>query len=515
MMVDLRWIYILLFLIRMHQFTVTGQFSSFTVRDGDDVTLPCGNVRDDPEKCDRTTWLFSGSGNTAAVELVNLGKIKPESNSKSHRLSVTEKCSLVIKKVTYEDVGLYTCRQFDKSGQQQVSDSVVVVSVVTTPTALFSSFTVRHGDEVTLPCKHVINHQDRCNKITWILSGSENTAVALFELGKIKTESNSKSHRLSVTENCSLVIKKVTGEDVGQYNCKNFGSRQEGEDALVYLYVVNLTEHKVDDKVTLTCSVWTRGHCGHTVKWLNEGRNNDFTDSSCSASVTFIESHQKHYESLKCEVTDANRKAQQFTFRPQPSGEDITRATSTTTTAAATLTSTTTTTTTTTTIITATTTKSTTIKSPLSVTSKPTTAVNLSTSGRTNSRDVIKQQAWPVWIIVLAALLLIILIIVGVLIRWKKTKDPKLLIYENAVLKLNPAVTQSETSQRMSGPEDAVCYDHISYAIKSKRKASGQEETVNGSGPYRILNVSSSSDLTDLSNPYATINFPNTEGVSY
>ncbi|XP_067337864.1 uncharacterized protein [Channa argus] len=433
MMVDLRWIYILLFLIRMHQFTVTGQFSSFTVRDGDDVTLPCGNVRDDPEKCDRTTWLFSGSGNTAAVELVNVGKIKPESNSKSHRLSVTEKCSLVIKKVTYEDVGLYTCRQFDKSGQQQVSDSVVVVSVVTTPTALFSSFTVRHGDEVTLPCKHVINHQDRCNKITWILSCSENTAVALFELGKIKTESNSKSHRLSVTENCSLVIKKVTGEDVGQYNCKNFGSRQEGEDALVYLYVVNLTEHKVDDKVTLTCSVWTRGHCGHTVKWLNEGRNNDFTDSSCSASVTFIESHQKHYESLKCEVTDANRKAQQFTFRPQPSGEDITRATSTTTTAAATLTSTTTTTTTT--IITATTTKSTTIKSPLSVTSKLTTAVNVSTSGRTNSRDVIKQQDFPDLlrsIMVPVGLAALIMSVVSVNM-WTRTKGKQTKMEENSV----------------------------------------------------------------------------------
>ncbi|KAF3703141.1 hypothetical protein EXN66_Car018829 [Channa argus] len=220
MIVGFRWIQVFLFLMLMLQFIVTGQFSSFTVRDGDDVTLPCGNVRDDQEKCDRTYWLFSGSGNTAAVELVKLGKIKPESNSKSHRLNVTEKCSLVIKKVTDEDVGRYTCRQFDKSGRQQGSDSAVDVSVVTR------------------------------------------------------------------------------------------------------------TGHKDDDKVTLNCSVWTDGPCGHTVKWLYDHNKNEFTDtetpqSSCSVTVTLTTSdlNQKYSDLLKCEVTNGfSGEVQQFTFRRLSSG---------------------------------------------------------------------------------------------------------------------------------------------------------------------------------------------------
>ncbi|XP_067337867.1 uncharacterized protein [Channa argus] len=212
-----RWIQMSLFVI-MLQFTVTGQFSSFTVRDGDDVTLHCGNVRDDQEKCDRTDWLFSDSGNTAAVRLNQYRNIQKNKRFKSDRLSVTENCSLVIKKVTDEDVGRYTCRQFDKSGQYLDSE--------------------------------------------------------------------------------------------------------------VYVSVVTMTEHKDDDKVTLTCSVWTDGHCGHTVKWLYDHNKNEFTDtgtpqSSCSVTVTLTTSdlNQKYSDLLKCEVTDGfSRKVQQFTFRRPSSG---------------------------------------------------------------------------------------------------------------------------------------------------------------------------------------------------
>ncbi|XP_038583667.1 uncharacterized protein LOC119909492 [Micropterus salmoides] len=60
--------------------------------------------------------------------LLNL-KIGENTKAKSDRLSVTENCSLVIKTVTDEDVGRYTCRQFI-SGQQQGPDSVVLLSVI-------------------------------------------------------------------------------------------------------------------------------------------------------------------------------------------------------------------------------------------------------------------------------------------------------------------------------------------------------------------------------------------------
>ncbi|KAI3364576.1 hypothetical protein L3Q82_011366 [Scortum barcoo] len=102
---------------------------SFTVRDGDEVTLPCENVIGGQKNCVYTTWLFSRSGNSSTVELIKLGQIGERAKSKSDRLSVTANCSLVIKKVTVEDVGQYTCRQF-RSGQQQGNDSLVHLSVI-------------------------------------------------------------------------------------------------------------------------------------------------------------------------------------------------------------------------------------------------------------------------------------------------------------------------------------------------------------------------------------------------
>ena len=100
-----------------------------TVRAGDEVTLPCDNVIHDQDKCDSTSWYFYYAPNTPAVTLFEDGQIHKEAKAKSDRLRVTEKCSLVIKKVTEEDAGLYVCRQI-RSGQQGQT-SWVYLSVVT------------------------------------------------------------------------------------------------------------------------------------------------------------------------------------------------------------------------------------------------------------------------------------------------------------------------------------------------------------------------------------------------
>ena len=156
-----------------------------------------------------------------------------------------------------------------------------------------------------------------------------------------------------MTANCSLVIRKISVDDVGRYTCRQFIKSeipvQQGPDALVLLSVINseylhhnvfklsyqkyilkhydyvrklilllfsfspsspVIEEKMNDIVTLSCAVLTYRGCGHTVKWLYEGNKSDveILQPSCSARVTFtalnLNQKSKYFESLKCNVTD-------------------------------------------------------------------------------------------------------------------------------------------------------------------------------------------------------------------
>ncbi|KAL3979431.1 SET-binding protein [Sarotherodon galilaeus] len=112
--------------------------------------------------------------------------------------------------------------------------------------------TAGRGHDVTLPCKNVIQGQHNCNTTTWIFSDSS-SAVALFELGQIK-EAKPKSDRLSLSADCSLVIKKVTDQDVGRYTCRQFKTAtgsQEGPDFTIDLSVINSEDVKTTKSTTV------------------------------------------------------------------------------------------------------------------------------------------------------------------------------------------------------------------------------------------------------------------------
>ncbi|XP_033979774.1 uncharacterized protein LOC117477211 isoform X2 [Trematomus bernacchii] len=192
------------------------------------------------------------------------------------------------------------------------------------------SLTVRPGDEVTLPCNSVRDDQDQCNGTTWFFRDSRGTAV-LVEDGQIDEDAKAKSDRLRVTENCSLVIKKVTEEDAGLYGCSQFRSGvQQGSVSVVYLHVVTMTGHLDNDEVTLNCSVSTYGRCDQTAKWLLQGqdvvkdhREIKTSQYSCSASVTFLTSlfsYTTRSELFTCKVTDElTGDVQVFLFSDQSS----------------------------------------------------------------------------------------------------------------------------------------------------------------------------------------------------
>nr|XP_040017021.1 uncharacterized protein LOC120808276 isoform X1 [Gasterosteus aculeatus aculeatus] len=195
--------------------------------------------------------------------------------------------------------------------------------------------TVRDGDEVTLPCNSVTEDQNNCDSTEWFFTYLRSRPpVVLVTNGQIE-EAKAESDRLSVSQNCSLVMKKVTRGDVGLYVCRQFRPGRQYEDAEVHLSVVSMTEETNRDEVTLRCSVWTYERCKRTVKWMNGGQDVDkdkevkTSPSLCSASLSFKTSHffyTSSFTSLKCEVTDGD-KVMQFSPSGDKTGAFVTKTT--------------------------------------------------------------------------------------------------------------------------------------------------------------------------------------------
>ncbi|XP_027896380.1 uncharacterized protein LOC114158754 isoform X2 [Xiphophorus couchianus] len=331
-------------------------------------------------------------------------------------------------------------------------------------------YTVRAGDDVTLSCENVIDGHSNCGTTSWVYSKAGRQAVELVNLGQVKV---TRSDRLSVSANCSLVVKKVTAEDVGRYNCRQFekpGEGQFGPDAVVRLSLVHLTEHEDQNKMTLNCSVVTDEPCKHSVKWLYNGNlldkdNKEITESSssCSAAVAFQTSHhfyQSRFNTFKCEVKIEN-KVQLFTFNSRPSEKDKTTTTS-------------------------------------AVTTKldGTSAIR---STNTPTRDPDGEQTF-LWLYITLPVLLVALITI-LFILLNRARGHKAKQISNDSVTLKPAETQSASeNQQQVDPENGVSYASISYTKKSNSsRAKGDDE--GEAVTYSTVN----SPAVDPSSLYASI----------
>ncbi|XP_039638025.1 uncharacterized protein LOC120546852 [Perca fluviatilis] len=368
------------------------------------------------------------------------------------------------------------------------------------------SSTVRDGDEVTLSCENVRDDQNNCDGTTWTFSYLSNRTVELVRLGQIGVDAKTKSDRLSVRENCSLVIKNVTEEDVGRYYCQQYNKAEQhqGQDSQVYLSVVTMTEEKNDDIVTLNCSVSTYERCKHTVKWPYEGKdvakdhpNIETLQRGCYTTVKWqdpVDSvdpgliHKPRSNLLKCEVTDGyTEEVQLFPFIPPHSsrekpGKAITATSETTRTSD---------------------------KSPESVptttaisdpstklqAADATTRTTISPTSETMSTSEDWWRWW--WLIVVSVAVAALIIITVAVLRWRRAKGNK---------------TQTEV-ENMADPEDGVSYASISYTKKTNRRAQarGGDDDEDDAVTYSTVKAPSSSAAAsaDLSNLYATVNKPN------
>ncbi|XP_041661963.1 uncharacterized protein LOC121521854 [Cheilinus undulatus] len=171
-----------------------------------------------------------------------------------------------------------------------------------------ASIPVRVGEDVTLPCRNVIKNQLNCDSTSWLYSpGLSVRSEELITRGNISKRSKiakAKSERLRVKEDCSLVIKHVTREDVGRYNCRQFTPGEQDSDAFVFLSVISID---TDSTSRFYCSVFSYGGCEHTVQWYYTGDDHEIsvTHYSCSAIVAFsTPAERSDYGRLVCNVTD-------------------------------------------------------------------------------------------------------------------------------------------------------------------------------------------------------------------
>ncbi|XP_047244716.1 uncharacterized protein LOC124882404 [Girardinichthys multiradiatus] len=154
----------LILTLMLYLAAAAGEPLYFTVRDGDEVTLPCGNMIDIRNYYKSITWIFSYENRT--VTLFEHGQIHRDAAVKSDRLRVAADCSLVIKKVSVEDAGLYVCRQFI-NGQQQGTGSNSYLSVVHTVEQ-------KQKDKIILNCS-VMEYNWCKHTVEWLYEGTDKT----------------------------------------------------------------------------------------------------------------------------------------------------------------------------------------------------------------------------------------------------------------------------------------------------------------------------------------------------
>ncbi|XP_034059113.1 uncharacterized protein LOC117537838 [Gymnodraco acuticeps] len=240
------------------------------VRAGDEVTLPCDNVIHDQDKCESTRWLFRhsrGSPYPPAVTLFEDGQIHKGAKAKSDRLRVTEKCSLVIKKVTEEDAGFYVCRQF-RSGEQQGPDSDVLLSVVSINTYRSELFTCEVTNGYTREV-HLFPFSPQ--------SSGEDTKPATTKSNMNSGEDAGKV--TSVSPTWTTVRMRAAGETTNTASEDNHTEQEDNNKGLLRLILVSVGLAALIITV-VTVNIWTRAKGSKAQTEENMEQNDEDEDEA-------------------------------------------------------------------------------------------------------------------------------------------------------------------------------------------------------------------------------------------
>ncbi|XP_030000544.1 matrix-remodeling-associated protein 5 [Sphaeramia orbicularis] len=175
--------------------------------EGSKVCLECSVIASDPDV--KVEWILPDmsilEGRTDKIQVSDIGE-------------------LIILNATLSDSGLYHCMVRSKTGMDLMPFRLVIKEHLLSPTAFNGEkIILERGRSLSLPCE-VISTQP--SQMMWYLPKNQ-----IF----LPTQ---KARRAEVMENGTLVIRKVTQEDAGEYSCLTAN-----------LYGVDMISHIVEVKV--------------------------------------------------------------------------------------------------------------------------------------------------------------------------------------------------------------------------------------------------------------------------
>uniref|UniRef100_A0A8C2G2T2 Ig-like domain-containing protein n=1 Tax=Cyprinus carpio TaxID=7962 RepID=A0A8C2G2T2_CYPCA len=262
------------------------------ISSGENVRLSCNNALPD---CKSTTWIYNRFSHSETVELIRLG-IKKTDTESHKRLSLESDCSLNIKKITKEDYGFYTCRQF-VNDQQQGTDARVFLHVLHVSSS-FSQTEISAGRSVTLFCQLYSYERVSCDY--WIRS----KGIDLFWVNQagFKLKRSDSRYQISAPDHCIITLNTtLLNEDHNrEWRC-NITQRNQLKTSATYTVKIS------DDASERSSSGASDSAIQFPVNSLNSETTSREsiaaapTQGSSSISLSHTHTHQNQNE-LYCQV---------------------------------------------------------------------------------------------------------------------------------------------------------------------------------------------------------------------
>ncbi|XP_054879925.1 uncharacterized protein LOC129354492 [Poeciliopsis prolifica] len=164
----------------------------------------------------------------------------------------------------------------------------------------------RAGDEAVLSCNRP-SSSDSCSSVDWSYERNNDRKQ---EVHKGMVQSSSRSARLSLDRNCSLIINNITADDAGRYTCRY--------DTHVYLNVMTISASSTDadpknDELTLSCSLerfWSGSCPDKSFLWLNEteseltGEGDGYKSGGQTGCVSFLTVNLQSSRRFTCQFVE-------------------------------------------------------------------------------------------------------------------------------------------------------------------------------------------------------------------